>query len=791
MAEEDELQDIKAILGQIRDQNAASAGKGGVNAADLDNYTRELKLARNELELLEKGTGAYNRKQREVESLTRKVRNALKDQRDETDFLTLSTQGLSGAMSMLGNAADAVIVKFTGLIKGVFDEAKALDTLTVQFRATTGASQGLASNIGALTDRLRLYGVSSQEALEAVSALQSGYTGFTQLNQLQQLEIGRTTAMMAELGVSVQASSQIMESSTRTLGYSLGESEQLLLDMRGTAMALQVPVENLTRDFASAENMVAALGKTGPDSFKKMAAASKATGVEMGTMLSLVEKFDTFEGAATAVQGLNAVLGGNFLDSLSMVQEVDPAKRFGMIRDAIFEAGHSVESLANSNDYYLKKSLAATLGLGVSDFMKMLSGDIEELTGEVENASYSFEQMSKDAFGLKGFDKVVDGIMGSFQRPVQAIQEATRVTFEGMTPLIGIFEKYNAKLIDKTDAFVKKNTQLVGAVGILYNLAGIDGVQKGYEIFKGIAGFTGSMLSNLFSIKGVLLLMSSGVLYLIRKDLRGIWDTFQKDGPIAAIGELFSSVFTRLNDLRKEWHIDAKFFTDVFGVVKAYAIQAFHFVKLNFLGPLWDYLEREGIFYFQKFFTKAANMAKKAVFRGIRGDSPGEKGSSWEKLKYGLRFTMAEGADAMFGLTDDMKAPDRADIMKGQDLKMRQRKRVGAYLTADVQAKHARAAFDANKGVDKMTKEMSGMITAMAPLTKQAGDMFSSITGYLETTATDAWKETLGPAIKEGLSNVRIHNDFYVDSEKLSGTVGRATRTELANIGAGAVLDGP
>ena len=782
MAETDELQDIKAILGQIRDQNAASAGKGGVNAADLDNYTRELKLARNELELLEKGTGAYNRKQREVESLTRKTRNALKDQRDETDFLTLSTQGLSGAMSMLGNAADAVIVKFTGLIKGVFDEAKALDTLTVQFRATTGASQGLASNIGALTDRLRLYGVSSQEALEAVSALQSGYTGFTQLNQLQQLEIGRTTAMMAELGVSVQASAQIMESSTRTLGYSLGESEQLLLDMRGTAMALQVPVENLTRDFASAENMVAALGKTGPDSFKKMAAASKATGVEMGTMLSLVEKFDTFEGAATAVQGLNAVLGGNFLDSLSMVQEVDPAKRFGMIRDAIFEAGHSVESLANSNDYYLKKSLAATLGLGVSDFMKMLSGDIEELTGEVENASYSFEQMSKDAFGLKGFDKVVDGIMGAFQRPVKSIQEATRVTFEGMTPLIGIFEKYNAKLIDKTDAFVKKNTQLVGAVGILYNLAGIDGVQKGYEIFKGIAGFTGTMLSNLFSIKGLLLLMSSGVLYLIRKDLRGIWDTFQKDGPIAAIGELFSTIFTRLNDLRKEWHIDAKFFTDVFGVVKAYAVQAFHFMRANFLGPLYDYLEREGTFYFEKFFAFIANSGKRIIADSLRFGDHG--GGFFDRELANMSEKMLES----FGLKTKVKARDRHQIEAGQDIALRERERSGTYLTAEINADTARAAFDANKGVAKMTKNMDGVITAMAPLTKQAGDMFSSITGYLETTTADAWKETLSPALKEGLSNVQIHNKFYVDGEVLAGATGRAVETKLSGLGTGAAL---
>jgi len=201
-------------------------------------------------------------------------------------------------------------------------------------------------------------------------------------------------------------------------------------------------------------------------------------------------------------------------------------------------------------------------------------------------------------------------------------------------------------------------------------------------------------------------------------------------------------------------------------------------------------LEREGIFYFEKFFTSAANMAKKATYRGIRGEQKGEGVMGF--LGDQIRNITAYHADQMFDLTGPAaKAPDRADIMKGQDLKMRQRKRAGAYLTADVQAKHARATFDANKGVAKMTKKMDGVITAMAPLTKQAGDMFSSITGYLETTGTEAWKETLAPAIKEGLSNVRIHNDFYVDSEKLSGTVGRATRTELANIGAGAVLDGP
>ena len=784
MAAEDELQDIKAILGQIRDQNAASAGKGGVNAADLEAYTKELKLARTELDMLEKGTGAYNRKQKEVESLTRKARNALNDQRDETDLLTLSTQGLTGAMSLLANTADKVIVKFSGLIKGIFDEAKSLDTLTVQFRATTGASAELAGNIGMLTDRLRLYGVSSQEALAAVSGLQSGFTGFTQLNEAQQLEIGRTTAMMAELGVSVQASAQIMESSTRTLGYSLGESEQLLLDMRGTAMALEVPIENLTRDFASAENMIAALGRTGPDSFKELAAQSKATGVEMNTILGLVEKFDTFEGAASAVQGLNAVLGGNFLDSLSMVQEVDPARRFEMIRDAVFEAGHSVESLADSNNYYLKKSLAATLGLGVSDFMKMLSGDVEELTGQVENASYSFEQMSKEAFGLKGFDSVVDGIMGSFQRPVQQIQEATRAMFQGMTPLIGIFEKYNAELITKTESFVKNNTELVGAVGLLYNLAGIDGVQKGYEIFKGIAGFTGTVLSNLFSVKGVLALMTGGVLYLIRKDLTDIWNTFQTDGPIAAIGQLFSTVFTRMNDLRKEWHIDADFFTSVFGVMKGYAVQAFQFIKRDFLGPLFDYLEREGIFYFEKFFAIIANSAKGMVKKELSFGDAG--GNIFERGLAGMSGMLSNS----LGLNTQSQGRSRTQIEQDQGHKLRKTMRQQDYMNAQVAAQDARARFDANKGVMKMTKKMDGVLTAMAPLTKQAGDMFSSITGYLETTGADAWAETLAPALQKGAAEMQLAVDVHIDGEKLDSRIGRATRTNLGSVGRGSVLDG-
>ena len=278
--------------------------------------------------------------------------------------------------------------------------------------------------------------------------------------------------------------------------------------------------------------------------------------------------------------------------------------------------------------------------------------------------------------------------------------------------------------------------------------------------------------------------MAGGVLYLIRKDLTSIWTTFQTDGPIAAIGELFSTIFTRLNDLRKEWHIDAKFFTDVFGVVKGYAVQAYHFVKKEFLGPLYDYLETEGIFYFEKFFALAANSAKRMLAKELSfGDASGD----WMDRKAAGMSNKLLGS---LGLLTETKGRDRTQIQADQGVAFRKTMRQQDYANAQLAAQTARAQFDSNAAVVKITKEASGVIKALSPVTKQAGDMFSSITNYLETTASDAWAEALAPALQKGAAEMQLAVDVHIDGEKLDSRIGRATRTNLAGAGRSAVLDG-
>jgi len=799
MAEIDELASIKKLLQEIRNQGSANTPGTAVApeamaGEEVRRYKEDLKLAREELALLEKGTSAYNRKQKEVSTLIKRTRDAMADARTEAGVLSLSLHTVSTAANALGNAVESLANKFADLVKDIFDSAKALDNVTQQFRASTGASAALTANIGDLNDRLRMYGVSTEEAATAVGAMFKGMTTFSRMSREQQAELGRTVALLAEVGMSAESSVKILEASTKTLGYSLGESEQLLLDLRGTAMALQVPIEQLAGDFASAENMVAALGRTGPDSFKKLAASAKATGVELQTIVGIAEQFDTFEGAAKAAQGLNAVLGGNFLDSITMVQEVDPANRFLMIRDAVMDAGHSVESLANSNNYYLKKSLAATLNLPVSDFMKMLSGDVEELTGQVENVSVSFSELAKDAFGMKGFDDILSNVVEGFKRPVSQIQEVTRKQFEFFTPMLGRFEKFNKGMLDKTAVFVEKNAKMVGTVGLLYNLANIDGVQQGLKIFGQMSSFTGTMLSNLFSLKGLLALMAGGVLYLIRQDLGKIKDAFigPGGGLMSGLGALFDSAKFRLIEftdyLDTEFGFNAEFLVKGLKVFGAWAMQGYRLLDLHLLGPIKDYIIDDLVDDFNHAFGA---MTKSLKFHLTAAGPIGAMlaGAPMGTIVSTLlqQMTSAAGRSLWTAVNPFAPTPTAAADTKAS----RTAKRQGAYDQSNRDRQLAQVKFGASRGGQTVETAANDAIIKVTPVV----NALSAAVTRATTAAADTGKALSREGLqiwKEGITEIaKAHANpqlsVYIGNEALDAKFMSVQSSYLSNLGAKAL----
>jgi hypothetical protein len=576
--------------------------------------------------------------------------------------------------------------------------------------------------------------------------------------------------------------------------------------------------------------MLAKLGRTGPDTFKQLAAQAKATGVELSKITAIAEKFDTFESAASAAQGLNAVLGGNFLDSLYMIEEVDPAKRFLAIRDAIFAAGYSAESLADSNNYYLKKSLAATLGIPVSDFMKMLTGNVNELTGEVMAAASSLEELREQAFKMKGFDEIVDNVFGQLSKPVTEIQTATRDAFELLTPLKESLLDYSKGVTAATNTFIRENRKLVGNVGLLYNFFGMDVFQQAFGLMEGTASAMGKTVGFIFSLKGLLLGLAGGALYLLHDRVNEIRQAFNLNGIIAAADTAIVILFEKIGAMLSGSPMSGTgFFPKMFqSIVKAGSL-AFQLLREHAIVPLLNYLIRETLFYGDKLIVVLKNKVLPVLGNiavSITKAFSGMIGSVLAEVK---RF----GSKAIFGdliggyLYDDKDAEaDKAGFQRMvTNSTFKAIKAVGVYdrnaqatfsdggvgdkLFRDTTKRLEIEKFMQSSGfqLDKRSAKMasqraliaaradpnikSGMTTvntqlapaaraAVATAQAAAVPMINSAADAL-SDATDRIIDNIAPRIQEGIQNATIENKIYLDGKQLqAATVGKISNRAMA-----------
>ena len=230
-----------------------------------------------------------------------------------------------------------------------------------------------------LGDTLKISGVGYEEMTQAVNGLVSGVSDYTMLSADMQKSLLNDAALFAEVGVSNEQYTQGLQSGIKGMGMTADTAADTMRDLRRTALAMQVPVGELTDDYVAQADKLSQLGDTAIPTFKEMARIQKVTGLEMGKLVAMTDKFDTFEGAAEQAGSLNAALGGNFVDSMSLMMEDDPAERFKMIRDAIEDSGVSMEDMGRKQKMFMANAAGFE---NVSDFAAAMSGDLSALEKE-------------------------------------------------------------------------------------------------------------------------------------------------------------------------------------------------------------------------------------------------------------------------------------------------------------------------------------------------------------------------------------------------------------------------
>ena len=291
-------------------------------------------------------------------------------------------QAFSG-LNILTSSLDKVVESSIAL-------AMAQDASVVNFRRQTGASGQLDSTIMNLEQSMYTAGVSSEEASQAIQSLYLNVTDFTAMSPANQEELGKTVAVLNELGVSTETSAKNMQFAIKVLGQSTKQAAKLQRELFVFAQGLGVSVDQMASDFASMGPQIAALGSNGVDAFKKLQIQAKNTGLALSELLGLVEKFDTFDSAAQSVGKLNALLGGPYLNTLELVATTDPSERFRILKERIDDAGVSFDSM----DYYQRKALASAMGLNEQQLALLTRGSLDQIMPKPKSAA-DIESLAK------------------------------------------------------------------------------------------------------------------------------------------------------------------------------------------------------------------------------------------------------------------------------------------------------------------------------------------------------------------------------------------------------------
>ena len=296
----------------------------------------------------------------------------------------------------LGNLAGAGLQK---IVESTIALALAQDEAVVSFNKSTGAAGKFNDNIRGLERRMFNYGVMTDEAAKAVESLYKNVTDYTRMSKTQQAELEDTVALLGEMGVEMNTTSKNMQFFMKVMKQGTAAAAASTRRLYSAAQNLGVSVQQLSADFEKAKGLIAALGDTGEEAFIQLQSQAKASGLSFDTLLSTVQKFDTFSSAAEHVGKLNAILGGPFLNSLEMVAETDPAERMRKLSEGIRASGVSFEEMG----YYQKKAMTAAMGLNNEmELALFLSGDLEDARGPVKTTE-DFKALAEQTANFQTF----------------------------------------------------------------------------------------------------------------------------------------------------------------------------------------------------------------------------------------------------------------------------------------------------------------------------------------------------------------------------------------------------
>ena len=274
----------------------------------------------------------------------------------------------------LSNLAGSFVM---GIIEQTAKAFKEYDQAAASLAKVAGSNEQLQSVLSNTARGATAYGISFAQAGKAIEGLYSELNTFSNLSQKAQEQIVVSTAKLEKLGISSQQSAKQIATLTQIMGITEVQAAKTAEELGGFALAIGRSPQQVASDFAAASDKLGAYGGKMIEVFKNLETQAKGTGVAVGDLLRIAEKFQTFEGASQVAGKLNAALGGGFVNAMELLEASaeDPTKAIDLLRTRLDNASLSFDKLS----FYEQKLIADAGGFkSVEEASRILSMTNEE-----------------------------------------------------------------------------------------------------------------------------------------------------------------------------------------------------------------------------------------------------------------------------------------------------------------------------------------------------------------------------------------------------------------------------
>lgn len=415
--------------------------------------SEEVKKQNDELEKQRKAVQKIKELEEERKSIGNILLKALKDQVQQ--FTTIS-----------------------GLTSLIIDYAKEVLSVEQRIAATTGDISLANKMINAdLLAQGSLIGANGSKLTETYLTLRDTVASFSDLEESNASlanEVNILTTGLTNMGVSAATSGKNINVLQKTFNMGLLEAAKTNQFLVRSALGAGITAKKMTEDFASALSMIAVYGKDGIKVFVDLEKQAKALGVELGTLTKVIgDQFDTFEGATRAAAGFNAVLGGNYLDGIEMMN-LKENERLVLLKQSFERTGLVFSQL----DKWTQKTVAARLGItNLSEANQLFNDTTANMISKMNESAISTEKLQK---AQEDAAKITDKLKASFYE-----------LFVALKPIM-------ETLISFINGFMSLNKALGGS------LIPILGIIVAFKSFGAIIAFLFGPIKSLIAFKRLL-----------------------------------------------------------------------------------------------------------------------------------------------------------------------------------------------------------------------------------------------------------------------------------------------